>query len=86
MDNLTILLEVQLAITNVMCALVFGSRYELDDPEFTNFLGIMHAIENTVAAGSIVDIFPWLRFYPFKSIQHLRENCRDRDGLVGRIY
>ena len=78
--------EIQLAVTNVICALVFGSRYELDDPEFTNFLDIMHAIENTIASGSIVDVFPWLRFYPFKSIQLLREKCKERDELVGRIY
>ena len=28
--------EIRLTVTNVVCALVFGFRYELDDPEFRN--------------------------------------------------
>ena len=78
--------EIRLAITNVICALVFGSRYEPDDPEFLKFTEITNAILSMLAAGNIVDVFPWLRFLPLKSIQQLRENCKERDRLVGRIY
>ena len=78
--------EIRLAVTNVICALVFGSRYEPDDPEFLKFSDITNSIVSMLAAGSIVDVFPWLRFYPFKSIQLLKEKCKERDELVGRIY
>ncbi|KAJ7319209.1 hypothetical protein OS493_036372 [Desmophyllum pertusum] len=78
--------EIRLAVTNVICALVFGSRYELDDPEFTKFLEITNGIAKMVGAGSVVDVFPWLSFIPFKSIQNLKEKCKERDELVGRIY
>ena len=40
--------EIRLAVMNVICALVFGSRYELDDPEFTKFMEINDAITSMV--------------------------------------
>ena len=78
--------EIRLAVMNVICALVFGSRYELDDPEFTKFMEINDTILNMLAAGSVVDVFPWLRFIPFKSIQNLKEKCSARNEIISRIY
>ena len=78
--------EIRLAVMNVICALVFGSRYELDDPEFTKFIEINDTIVNMVSAGSVVDVFPWLRFIPFKSIQNLKEKCAERNEIIRRIY
>ena len=78
--------EIRLAVMNVICVLVFGSRYELDDPEFTKFLQITLTAASVVAGGSVVDLFPWLSFIPFKSIKTLKETCQERDELVGRIY
>ena len=78
--------EIRLVVTNVICALVFGSRYELDDPEFTKFVEITNAVVRILAVGSVVDVFPWLGFIPFKSIQNLRDKCKERDELVGKIY
>ena len=78
--------EIRLAVMNVICAVVFGSRYELDDPEFTKFLHFSLTSANVVSAGSIVDVFPWLSFIPFKSVRILKETCQERDELVERKY
>ena len=78
--------EIRLAVMNVICALVFGSRYELDDPEFVKFMEITDTMASMVAAGCIVDVFPWLSFIPFKSMQKLKEKCKERDELFGTIY
>ena len=78
--------EIRLAVTNVICALTFGSRYELDDPEFTKFVELSDGIVKMLGTGSVADIFPWLRFFPLKSIQIFKENCKERDELVGRFY
>ena len=78
--------EIRLAVMNVICALVFGLRYELDDPEFTKFMEINDTILNMLAAGSVVDVFPWLGFIPFKSIQNLKEKCSERNEIISRIY
>ena len=78
--------EIRLAVMNVICALVFGSRYELDDPEFVKFMEITNTVATVVSAGSIVDVFPWLSFIPFNSLQNLKEKCKERDELFGTIY
>ena len=78
--------EVQLAITNVICTIVFGSRYELDDPEFLKVIEITNGIFAMFGSGSIVDVFPWLKFFPFKSVQRFKKFCEERDDLFGRIY
>jgi len=66
--------------------LVFGSRYELDDPEFTTFMEINDTIMAMLVVGNVVDLFPWLGFIPFKSIQNLKAKCAERNEIIGRIY
>ena len=81
--------EIRLAVTNVMCALVFGSRYELDDPEFTKLIEITNTVVGLLATGSIVDVFSWLKFLPLNFLQKsqkLKNKCKERDELIGRIY
>jgi len=81
-----ITIEIRLAVMNVICALTFGSRYEFDDPDFVRFLEMINGVAKMLASGSVVDVFPWLRFFPFKSIQTLKKSCEERDKLVGKIY
>ena len=78
--------DIRLAVMNVICALVFGSRYELNDPEFSRFVEMTNGIAKMVASGSVVDVFPWLRFLPFRSMKTLRNSCEERDELIGRIF
>ena len=78
--------EIRLVVMNVICALVFGSRYELDDPEFTKFMEINDTIMAMLVVGNVVDLFPWLGFIPFKSIQNLKAKCAERNEIIGRIY
>ena len=78
--------DILLATTNVFCAMMFGSRYELDDPEFTRVVEIGSGIFHMFTAGFVVDVLPWLKCLPLKSIQTLKELCKDRDEIFGRIY
>lgn len=78
--------DIRLAVMNVICALVFGSRYELYDPEFTKLLDMLHTMATIVSCGSVVDVFPWLSFIPLKSMQILNEKLDERDELMQRIY
>lgn len=81
-----VLKEIRLAVMNVICALAFGYRYELDDPEFSRLLEMTNGVAQMVASGSLVDVFPWLWFLPFKSIQVLKNSNKDREELIGGIY
>lgn len=78
--------EIRLAVMNVICVLAFGSRFKLDDPEFTRLLEMTNGVAKMLASGCLVDVFPWLWFFPFKSIQVLKKSCQERNELVGRIY
>ncbi|XP_038140011.1 cytochrome P450 1B1 [Cyprinodon tularosa] len=49
---------------NVMSALCFGKRYSYDDEEFREVVGRNDKFTQTVGAGSIVDVMPWLQYFP----------------------
>ncbi|XP_064020036.1 cytochrome P450 1B1-like [Pogoniulus pusillus] len=52
------------ANANVLCALCFGRRYGHADGEFTALLGRNDRFGQTVGAGSMVDVLPWLLLFP----------------------
>ncbi|XP_066123028.1 cytochrome P450 1B1 [Saccopteryx bilineata] len=52
------------AVANVMSAVCFGCRYSHDDPEFHELLSHNEEFGRTVAAGSLVDVLPWLQRFP----------------------
>ncbi|NP_001018446.2 cytochrome P450 1C1 [Danio rerio] len=56
--------EATVAAANVVCALCFGKRYGHDDPEFRTLLGRVNKFGETVGAGSLVDVMPWLQSFP----------------------
>ncbi|KAK7153476.1 hypothetical protein R3I93_011403 [Phoxinus phoxinus] len=56
--------EFTVAAANVICALCFGKRYGHDDPEFRTLLTRVDKFGETVGAGSLVDVMPWLQSFP----------------------
>lgn len=53
-----------ISTANVMSALCFGGRYSYDDAEFQQVVGRNDQFTRTVGAGSIVDVMPWLQYFP----------------------
>lgn len=49
---------------NVMSAVCFGKRYSYEDEEFRQVVGRNDQFTQTVGAGSIVDVMPWLQYFP----------------------
>ncbi|KAM9355720.1 cytochrome P450 1C1 [Pholidichthys leucotaenia] len=56
--------EFTVAAANIMCALCFGRRYGHDDLEFRTLLKRIDKFGQTVGAGSLVDVMPWLQSFP----------------------
>uniref|UniRef100_A0A3P9K3K5 Cytochrome P450, family 1, subfamily C, polypeptide 2 n=1 Tax=Oryzias latipes TaxID=8090 RepID=A0A3P9K3K5_ORYLA len=56
--------EVTVAAANVICALCFGRRYGHEDAEFRALLHQIDQFGQTVGAGSLVDVMPWLQSFP----------------------
>ncbi|XP_062852273.1 cytochrome P450 1B1 [Trichomycterus rosablanca] len=49
---------------NIISAVCFGKRYSYDDSEFQQLVGRNDKFSKTVGAGSIVDVMPWLQYFP----------------------
>ncbi|KAM4690409.1 cytochrome P450 1B1-like [Rhinophrynus dorsalis] len=75
--------ECTVAVANVICALCFGKRYSHDDKEFKDLVGRNDKFGQTVGAGSLVDIMPWLQTFPnpvrslYKSFKELNVEFYD---------
>nr|XP_039248531.1 cytochrome P450 2U1-like [Styela clava] len=78
------------AVSNIICRVAFGSRFEYDDKEFLQLLGILRKyLGDTTAAkmDGLMTMAPILRFLPpFSS--HFKEGLKDVEffmGIIGRI-
>lgn len=49
---------------NIMSAVCFGKRYSYEDEEFRQVVGRNDQFTQTVGAGSMVDVMPWLQYFP----------------------
>ncbi|XP_019114704.1 cytochrome P450 2K1 isoform X1 [Larimichthys crocea] len=59
------------AVSNIICSMVYGSRFEYDDPEFTSLVDRTNRNIQLLATPSIqmYNLFPWL----FKWVAHRKE-------------
>uniref|UniRef100_A0A087XXU4 Cytochrome P450 1A n=2 Tax=Poecilia formosa TaxID=48698 RepID=A0A087XXU4_POEFO len=56
--------DLVVSTANVMSAICFGRRYTYEDAEFREVVGRNDKFTKTVGAGSIVDVMPWLQYFP----------------------
>ncbi|XP_037322229.2 cytochrome P450 1B1 [Pungitius pungitius] len=56
--------DLVVSTANIMSAVCFGKRYSNDDEEFLQVVGRNDQFTKTVGAGSIVDVMPWLQYFP----------------------
>uniref|UniRef100_A0A673CA47 Cytochrome P450, family 1, subfamily C, polypeptide 1 n=1 Tax=Sphaeramia orbicularis TaxID=375764 RepID=A0A673CA47_9TELE len=68
--------ELTVAAANVMCALCFGRRYGHEDLEFRTLLKRVEKFGETVGAGSLVDVMPWLQSFP-NPVRSVYENFKN---------
>ncbi|KAM6956449.1 cytochrome P450 1B1 [Aplochiton taeniatus] len=52
------------SVANIMSAVCFGKRYSYEDAEFRQVVGRNDQFTRTVGAGSVVDVMPWLQYFP----------------------
>ncbi|KAJ8008588.1 hypothetical protein DPEC_G00106450 [Dallia pectoralis] len=72
------------AVTNVVCSLVFSSTYQPGDPELTSVMEYNEGIVQTIVNGGLVDIYPWLRFFPNPTLDRLKDCIKVRDTLLNK--
>ncbi|XP_014664715.1 PREDICTED: cytochrome P450 2C20-like [Priapulus caudatus] len=52
------------SVCNVICSIMFGSRFEYDDAEFKTLVHVMDAEFENYAVQGALNFFPWLRHFP----------------------
>ncbi|CAG6017871.1 unnamed protein product [Menidia menidia] len=67
---------------NIMSAVCFGKRYSYEDEEFKQVVGRNDQFTQTVGAGSIVDVMPWLQYFP-NPIKTIFENFKSLNREFG---
>ncbi|XP_022616599.1 steroid 17-alpha-hydroxylase/17,20 lyase-like [Seriola dumerili] len=70
------------AVTNVVCTLVFSSTYRHGDAELQEVIRYNDGIVQTIARGGLVDIYPWMKVFPNKSLSKLKDCITVRDRLL----
>ena len=74
--------DINLAVLNVICAMVFGSRYEFEDPEFYKLIELNSTVGRLFASGQKLQILPLLKYLPTKLMSEVKEVVTFRDRLV----
>uniref|UniRef100_A0A8D0CVL4 Cytochrome P450 2K1-like n=1 Tax=Sander lucioperca TaxID=283035 RepID=A0A8D0CVL4_SANLU len=63
------------AVSNIICSIVYGSRFEYDDPEFTSLVDRTNRTIQLVGSPSIqvYNMFPWIGKWNLGLFSHLKE-------------
>ncbi|XP_055957962.1 cytochrome P450 2J2-like [Patella vulgata] len=54
----------QKGVSNIISSMVYGKRFEYDDPVFNIFLDKTESLLLTITHGSVLSMFPFLRYLP----------------------
>ncbi|XP_031420559.1 cytochrome P450 2K1-like [Clupea harengus] len=81
---------VNYAVSNIICAIVYGSRFEYDDPKFMSMVN--RANENIRLAGSasvqLYTMFPWLKPWlkdVARVMKNVGENLKEMRGCIKNL-
>ncbi|XP_035692181.1 cytochrome P450 2J6-like [Branchiostoma floridae] len=75
------------AASNIICSVVFGSRFAYDDQDFRRMLDLLERGTRLSMVGQIFNFFPWARFVPFLSRlgNEVMDNCDKIDDFLKKI-
>lgn len=74
--------EIQLAVLNVICAMVYGESYDIDDEEFLRIVKYNDEFIRLFGSYNILDLLPLLRFFPLQDMKRLRDSRAIRDEIL----
>ena len=78
--------DIQLAVLNVICAIVYGESYDIGDDEFLRILKYNDDFIRLFGSYNILDLIPLLRFLPLEDVKTLRESRAIRDDILDTKY
>ena len=79
---ISLYLSIALGVLNVICAIIFGSRYDDKDEEFLKVVQFSRDITKGFDSASASTFIPWLRFFPNTGLEMLKKGAKARDELL----
>ncbi|XP_053559500.1 cytochrome P450 2U1 [Bombina bombina] len=75
------------AVSNVICSISFGKRFNYEDKEFKSMLSMMsRGLEISVNSEAVMtNVFSWMYYLPFGPFRELREVVIDITAFLKRI-
>jgi len=72
---------------NIMSEFTFSCYgYNEDSQEMKDIVESLDLIFSGLAACDVVNVYPWLRFFPFKGITNLKKGLKLRDRIYRKQY
>lgn len=73
------------AVSNVICSLLFGKRFDHDDTKFKNLIKLLNKMFASTNPSSPAFVFPLLRFLPGSGFHNMEKSFRDIDAFTKEI-
>uniref|UniRef100_A0A096P6G0 Steroid 17-alpha-hydroxylase/17,20 lyase n=2 Tax=Cercopithecinae TaxID=9528 RepID=A0A096P6G0_PAPAN len=85
-QTIDISFPVFVAITNVISLICFNISYKNGDPELKIVHNYNEGIIDSLGKESLVDLFPWLKVFPNKTLEKLKRHVKTRNDLLTKIF
>ncbi|KAL0616430.1 Steroid 17-alpha-hydroxylase/17,20 lyase [Plecturocebus cupreus] len=84
-QSIDISFPVFMAVTNVISLICFNSSYKNGAPELKIVETYNEGIVEALGKENPVDMFPWLKIFPNKTLEKLKTNVKIRNDLLNKI-
>ncbi|KAM4852413.1 steroid 17-alpha-hydroxylase/17,20 lyase [Thomomys bottae] len=74
------------SIINIISLICFNISFEREDPRLKLMKDFTDGILDSLGKETLVDIFPWLKIFPNKTLEAIRKNVKIRDEMLGEIF
>ncbi|XP_059169542.1 cytochrome P450 2J2-like [Physella acuta] len=80
-----------MSVSNVICSVIFGQRFQFDDPQFKKIVGLFNLLLEYSTSVNIINIIPSLIYLPFdffgakKLLNTIHEVQRNSEFMVEKI-
>eukprot|EP00794_Sanderia_malayensis_P012087 gene12087-13333_t len=74
--------DMALGVLNIICSIIFGNRYDVNDPEFIDIIQFNRDLVQGFDNSSALAFMPWLKFFPNKGLSQLKRAVKLRDEIM----
>ena len=78
--------DVRLCVSNVICAMTFGSKYSRDNKEFKLMMKTFDVIQEAIFPRNLLNIFPFLRRLSLRQVEKIRNAVKPEDWILQQKY